>query len=69
MRGLHSELLYYNVPPMVQPAASPHPQHGHRHSAALAPTASLLRLSAPARLAGVAIVVAAIWAAVAWAWS
>jgi hypothetical protein len=54
---------------MVQPLAPPHPRHRHRHSAAFAPTASLLRLSAPARLAAIAVLVAAIWAAVAWAWS
>jgi len=52
---------------MHQHAAEPHPHLAHRHSAE--PTASLLRLSAPARLAGVAVLVAAIWAAVAWAWT
>jgi hypothetical protein len=42
--------------------------HGHRHAGhaiALQPTLSLLRLSVAQRLAGAAVLIAALWAAVA----
>jgi hypothetical protein len=52
---------------MHQHAAEPRPHRAHRHFAE--PTASLLRLSAAVRLAVVGVLVAAIWAGVAWAWS
>jgi hypothetical protein len=40
-----------------------------RHAEAAGPTLSLLRLSAAARLAGAALITAALWGAIAWAWS
>jgi hypothetical protein len=40
---------------------------GHRHAHPQTPRFSLLSLSAGERLAGVAVLVAALWAAVAWA--
>jgi hypothetical protein len=46
------------------PSGSP-----HHHAVPAGPTLSLLRLSAPLRLAGVAVVIAAVWAGVLWAWS
>jgi hypothetical protein len=48
-----------------------HSHHGHDHPPrrphALDPSASLLRTSVAARLGGVALVAAALWAAVLWA--
>jgi hypothetical protein len=46
-----------------------HHGHGHHHSPRHRPVpqASLLRTSAAARLLGVAVVVAALWASVYWA--
>jgi hypothetical protein len=51
----------------------PHHEHSHSHAAGIAavpthvPGLSLLRLSAVERLAGVGVVIAALWAAVYWA--
>jgi hypothetical protein len=44
-------------------------QSRRHHAEPAAPTLSLLRASAASRLAGVAVVAAAIWAGVIWAWS
>ncbi len=44
-----------------------HHRHVHSRPAAAAPTMSLLRLSAAARLGGVAVLLALLWASVFWA--
>jgi hypothetical protein len=44
--------------------------HAHlSHAEPSVPTTSLFRLSAAARLAGVGMIIAAIWLGVLWAWS